>query len=98
MAQHVCGLCKTDINDGAIVCVGCQGTVIYGATKRELDTAFKIGAALGAIGTGTAWIRFFGYSVSALVAIVVGAVVLGGVFMTMTKRSHLGEVRTFRRF
>lgn len=33
--EFTCGMCHRQVTMGAMVCTGCQGTVIYGATRRE---------------------------------------------------------------
>jgi len=33
--EFTCGMCHHQVKMGASVCTACQGTVIYGATRRE---------------------------------------------------------------
>jgi len=96
MSEHVCGLCKTHVNPGAVVCVGCQGTVVYGATSKEVETAFKVGAGLGFVAAGGGWVYLWGYTIHALIAAALGGVVLGISFAMAAKKAQDGKVRTFR--
>ncbi|HUA78758.1 MAG TPA: hypothetical protein VL997_00180 [Dyella sp.] len=96
MKQRVCGHCKTPLQRGAAVCAGCQGSVIYGATRREIETAFVSGGAIGALVAAFVWIGTRGLSSHAMVAATVGAMTMGVAFVLREKRLHARHVRTFR--
>lgn len=38
--KFVCPQCHTELNHGVLVCVGCQGSVHYGATSSDMKGAF----------------------------------------------------------
>ncbi len=39
---YTCGQCHYNFNHGAHVCQGCRGTIVYGATQREVSEAQKL--------------------------------------------------------
>lgn len=41
--EFTCGMCHHQVKMGARVCTACQGTVIYGATRRERTIFAVIG-------------------------------------------------------
>jgi hypothetical protein len=95
--MDTCGLCKTDINPGAVVCVGCQGKVVYGATRQELSAAFNIAFAL------TFFVLLFpafkiGFSLWGFGGMVAISFVAGFLNQARVRNARSGQVRTFRRF
>jgi hypothetical protein len=98
MKHYICGHCRAHISPGAVVCAGCQGTVVYGATNREIEKGFRSGALLGAMVMGAAGICMWGASLHTLIAAGFGAAVLGVVSANASKKAHAGHVRTRRRF
>jgi len=42
-----CPFCKTDVADGACVCLGCHADVVYGLTSQEVYQLFGIGVLVG---------------------------------------------------
>lgn len=44
-----CNLCKVEFEDGASVCKGCRGDIVYGPTTTEIGDARKLGFFLFAI-------------------------------------------------
>jgi hypothetical protein len=96
MNEHVCGLCKTSINPGAYVCVGCQGTVVYGASNAEIETAVKFGGGIGFFVVLFSWAHFWGFSLHTLIAGAVGAGVGAWIATTIARNARAGQVRTFR--
>ena len=96
MKQRICGLCRTPLHRGAQVCAGCKGSVIYGATFREIESAFTRGGAVGAVVAGFVWASARGLSSHAMVAACVGALLMGVAFVLREKRAHARHVRTYR--
>lgn len=94
--MDVCGLCKTNINPGAVVCVGCQGSVVYGATAHELSAAFNIAFCLSFVLCLFAALKIFGFALSSLIGAVVAALVVGAISRSMAGSKRAGMVRTFR--
>lgn len=111
-ADHVCGLCHYEFSDGATVCQGCFGTIVYGATDSEVDESAKAMALL--CGFGAAFVLFalpvilnskFGTSLSAgwnlgwwsLVPLLAAAIWGYHRGVVNAERKHRGKVRTFRR-
>ncbi|MBF8164291.1 hypothetical protein IVE04_24305 [Pseudomonas mendocina] len=48
---YKCGQCHFEFQDGAKVCQGCNGDIVYGATEHEISEAGKTGAILWGVGT-----------------------------------------------
>jgi hypothetical protein len=96
MDQDVCGLCKTSINPGAVVCVGCQGSIVYGATREEMSSAAKRWGFPAAILAIVGWGVIFGVSPGALVAGVIVGIAASVAGSASCRKSHVAEVRTFR--
>ena len=78
------------------MCAGCKGSVIYGATFREIEIAFTRGGVIGAVVAGFVWVAARGLSPHAMVAAGAGALAMGMAFALREKRSHARHVRTYR--
>lgn len=107
-----CSLCHFEFPQGAHVCQGCNGDVVYGPTQRERTEATRIGAAIFGIGAvalvygvpmlindqfGTTISPNWGIGIGGL--LICGAATLIGAFIFSSRidqRMH-GIVRTIRR-
>jgi hypothetical protein len=54
--MHSCGLCRTPFEHGVRVCLGCQGTIVYGLTAHERHRARQIGASSGIVVVVLGWL------------------------------------------
>lgn len=106
-----CGLCHYEFDCGVHVCQGCQGTVVYGATREELADGAKLGAIVwggGALflfyalphllNSQFGWTISSGWGVGIWGLVIVMATGVWGVMSgsTRVQKSLSGLVRTFR--
>nr|WP_295746126.1 hypothetical protein [uncultured Acidocella sp.] len=88
-----CGLCQSQVQLGAHVCIGCQGTVIYGPTTQELNT-FPLPPAILVFFVVQYFIGIDGWHGFIALALAVIAYFIG---RHLVHRWRKGMIRTFRR-
>jgi hypothetical protein len=88
-----CGLCQSQVPLGAHVCTGCQGTVIYGPTHREVTNYPMLPALIVFFGL----MYLIGMSNWHGMLTLALAVITYVVFRQLVHRWRRGIIRTFRR-
>jgi hypothetical protein len=92
--EFTCGMCRNQVQMGASVCTGCQGTVIYGPTRRE-RTIFAVIGAFVVIGAYQSIANLFGSAGGGTAILFVGGIGVGlGLWAIGKIRS--GKIRTYR--
>lgn len=92
--EFACGMCRNQVQMGASVCTGCQGTVIYGPTRRE-RTIFAVIGAFVAISAYQMVANLFGSAGGGAVILIVGGVGVG-LGLWAIQRIRAGKIRTMR--
>lgn len=92
--EFACGMCRNNVQMGASVCTGCQGTVIYGATRRERTISAVIGAIL-TIATYQSVANLFGSAGGGSIILVMAAIGIGLGLWAIGK-VRAGKIRTYR--
>ncbi len=94
-----CPWCGYHVRFGLRVCQGCHSDVVYGATRRELAGAFKLGFLLGVVGAFiTDWLvgGYHSLTAAAYTSLVVTAsITLGSALLVFAFRK--GKPRFIRR-
>lgn len=106
-----CGLCHYEFEHGALICQGCTGRIVYGATQQEINQGMLVGAVLYGFGSLFAiyWLpdlinskasfkipTAFGIGNWGLL-IAIALAIWGAVNGgNNTKTGHSGEIRTFK--
>lgn len=92
--EFACGMCRTQVQMGASVCTGCQGTVIYGPTRRE-RTIFAVIGAILAVATYQSLANLFG-SAGGGTSILVAAGIGVGLGLWAIQKIGAGKIRALR--
>lgn len=86
MAQIICPLCHTQSDHGVRVCVGCQATIIYGATENDT----KALGSIIAVALFACIVYAFGWPhVLPAIGLFVGCAIAGGLIVGALLKSKI---------